>query len=144
MIIATGEMLSPMRVRFQSVRPELWHWKVAISTPWREHSHVNVLEVLAGLLDLIRRTRKKSELGHRYLVLLDSYVALGVLSKRRSSSYKLQRVLRRFAAIELAAGTCPFFCYVRSAFNPADRPSRRPPAHRSAWSGIPPKKCRRK
>ena len=76
-------------------------------------------------MDLQRRTRTRASIGGRYLVLLDSYVALGVLSKKRSSSRRLHKVLRRFDALELAGGMKPYFAYVRSAKNPADRPSRR-------------------
>ena len=76
-------------------------------------------------MDLQRRTRRRSSIGGRYLVLLDSYVALGVLSKKRSSSRRLNTVLRRFDALELAGSMKPYFAYVRSAKNPADRPSRR-------------------
>ena len=75
---------------------------------------------------------------------IDSYVALGVLSKRRSSSHKIQRVLRRFDALELASGVRPFFAYIRSSLNPADRPSRRPPVRRPAGESSTRKRCRRR
>ena len=142
--ITTGELLAPSKVRFQTVRPEWWNWRVAVSAPWREAQHINVLETHGALLDLIRCTRKITALGTRYVVLLDSYVALGVLSKRRSSSHKIQRVLRRFDALELASGVRPFFAYIRSFLNPADRPSRRPPVRRPAGESPTRKICRRR
>ena len=131
-------------MRFQTVRSSWWHWRAVICAPWHgAHQHINVLETQAALLDLLRRTRKASALGSRYLVLLDSYVALGVLCKRRSSSRNIQRVLRRFDALELASSVRPFFAYVRSSLNPADRPSRRPLVRRPL--GQPEqKRCRRK
>ena len=56
--------------------------------------------------------------------LYDSQVALGVHTKKRSSSHKLARVIRKSNSLELAAFLAPFFAYVRSSDNPADRPTR--------------------
>lgn len=57
-------------------------------------------------------------------MLLDSTAAFGVLSKKRSSSHKLQRVIQRYDALELAAFVKPYYAFVRFHLNPADRPSR--------------------
>ena len=130
--LSTGELAAPSNIRFKTMRPEWWSWKSRISTGWRRASHINVLETQAALLDLERRTRRLADLNTSFLVLLDTYVALGVLSKRRSSSKQIQRVLRRYDSLELASQCRPFFAYIRSSFNPADRPSRRGPAGRSA------------
>ena len=130
--LSIGELSAPSKVRFKTMRPEWWSWRSCISACWRRPSHINVLETQAALLDLERRTRRRGDLNTRFLVLLDSYVALGVLRKRRSSSRHIQRVLRRYDSLGLASQCRPFFAYIRSSFNPADRPSRRGPAGRSA------------
>ena len=118
--------MKPTRIRHQPCKSSWWNWKEAFGTPWQRDEHINVLEVRGCLLDLQRRARSAKNIGTRYLCLLDSYVGLGVLAKKRSSSRQLNRVLRRFDALELASGMRPYFAYVRSAKNPADRPSRRP------------------
>ena len=58
--------------------------------------------------------------------MLDSSVAQGVLTKHRSTSFQLQRVVRRQCAVELIAQIKPIYAFVRSSMNPADWPSRRP------------------
>ena len=85
--------------------------------------HINELEIRVAFVDLKRRTRTR--LGTRHLVLLDSFVGLGVLSKKRSSSHQLQRVVAKYEVLELASFSRPFYAYVRSHQNPADKPSRR-------------------
>jgi hypothetical protein len=52
-------------------------------------------------------------------------VALAVVVKGRSSAKVLNRLLRRFAALQLAAGIYPVCGWVESEDNPADEPSRR-------------------
>ena len=49
---------------------------------------------------------------------------MGVVTKRRSSSYRLQRVIRRYDAFELAGSISMMLAFVRSETNPADKPSR--------------------
>ena len=129
-LLVTEHFTRPCKVRHLSAQSEWRRWQVAFGCAWSKEAHINELEVRAVLLDLQRWTRKASEIGSRYLVLTDSYVALGVLAKKRSSSRQLHRVLRRFDALELASGCKPYFGYIRSAKNPADRPSRRPAARK--------------
>ena len=71
------------------------------------------------------RLRRRRGIGRRYLHILDSIVSLSVISKRRSTSYVLNRVIRRYDALELAASCHGGFGFTRSEKNPADRPSRR-------------------
>ena len=95
-----------------------WAWK-------RVGAHINELESLAILMELRRRSRSTKNFDCTYLHLVDSQVAIGVFTKKRSSSRLLQRVLRRANSLCLAIGLHPIFVYVRSEINPADRPSRR-------------------
>ena len=90
---------------------------------WKRAAHINELEARAGLADLRRRTRSK-HIGTKYLHLYDSQVCLGVMTKKRSSAYRLARVIRKADAVELASFVHPCYSYVRSSDNPADRPSR--------------------
>ena len=56
---------------------------------------------------------------------MDSQVAIAVLAKGRSSSWKLNQVLRRVGALTVAAGFAPAYGYCMSEWNPSDVPSRR-------------------
>ena len=46
------------------------------------------------------------------------------MTKKRSSAYRLPRVIWKADAVELASFVHPCYSYVRSSDNPADRPSR--------------------
>ena len=124
--LTTGEMMKPSRISRLAVQSGWWRWKTAFGFAWKhDGGHINLLEMLAALSELKRRTRQLAGIGSRYLHLLDSQVALGVLTKKRSSSRILMKVCRKFSALELASSCKPFFSFVRSADNPADEPSRR-------------------
>eukprot|EP00899_Mesostigma_viride_P014766 jgi/Mesvir1/23290/Mv25951-RA.1 len=56
--------------------------------------------------------------------MVDSSAVLGCMVKGRSSSYRLNQVARRVAALSLAADTRSHWVYVRTSSNPADGPSR--------------------
>ena len=94
-----------------------WSWK-------RQGSHINELEAIAILLQLKAKSRSQKNFASVYLHLVDSQVSIAVLTKKRSSSRVLQRVIRRANALCLAAHLHPVFIYVRSELNPADAPSR--------------------
>ena len=70
------------------------------------------------------RLRNQAFGSCRALHLTDSQVALAVATKGRSSSKSLNRLLRKFAALQIAGGVWPLLAYVDSAKNPADGPSR--------------------
>lgn len=104
-------------------------WGVARSGPWRRNEHVNVLEAraanmcLARCLRLVNRTsdgRRKT----RYFVLGDSRVALGALSKGRSTAFQLLRQCRRSASLQLAGAFRAHFGWIDTHSNPSDGPSR--------------------
>ena len=86
---------------------------------WREAAHINELEMRAYLSAFQWRLRKASNIGRKFLHLLDSQVSIGV---QHRSSRRLNRVARKVAALELASGTLGIFAFVRSAGNPADAP----------------------
>ena len=125
--ITTGELFRPNKIGRQHIETKWWSWKVVAAWAWCNDDsqiHINELELRAALTELKRRCRTKKRMGLKYLHLLDSAVALGVLTKKRSSSHRLQRVVRRFDALETASGCVPIFSFCRSSHNPADYPSR--------------------
>ena len=65
--------------------------------------------------------------GHlqsRFSHLTDSLVCLHALTRGRSSSRRLRRTMSRVNALILASGIHPFWGYVHTEQNPADKPSR--------------------
>ena len=105
--------------------PRKWFWKAILSFPWkRPGAHINELE-LRALFSLLRGlSRSSNNIGMRFAVLVDSLVVLEIAAKGRSSSHRLNPVLRRLNAHVLASGFYVFFGYVASHANPADAPSR--------------------
>jgi hypothetical protein len=67
----------------------------------------------------------KSSIRRRLLLLSDSQVVVGALSKGRSSSHNLLCRLRPVSALLLASGIQLYCRWIPSADNPADEPSRR-------------------
>ena len=101
----------------------LWAWRVFQSYPFRHEQHINVLETTA-VFEASRQLLKQPHLhGKRQLCLVDSQVALGVLTKGRSSPRLLNNVLIRVGCFS-CANLWPVFAWVASKLNPADGPSR--------------------
>ena len=109
----------------ESIDPELWTWRTCISTAWRfEGEHINVLEVRAVGLALAWRLRNVKNIGSKFVHLVDSLVTLMCLMKGRTSSLRLNGAVCHCNALMVAGFIQPIFAYVRTALNPADRPSR--------------------
>lgn len=99
-------------------------WRTIVSSRWRRPEHINVLE-LRALTTAVRWVLSfRQALNCRVLVLCDSTVVVGAVTKGRSSSQLLLRRLRYLAAMALASGLRLTVRWVASADNPADGPSR--------------------
>lgn len=99
-------------------------WRTIVSSRWRRPEHINVLEMRA-LTTAVRWVLScRQALNCRVLVLCDSKVVVGAVTKGRSSSQLLLRRLRYLAAMVLASGLRLTLRWVASADNPADGPSR--------------------
>ncbi|CAK0841817.1 unnamed protein product, partial [Prorocentrum cordatum] len=102
---------------------ERWQWQTVLSHAWRRQGrHINELELAEVLLAVKWFCRRADRLGSRVAILVDSQVTLAVCAKGRSSSRRLNHLLRRLDAYCLAAFLWPFFGYVASKANPADGP----------------------
>lgn len=102
-------------------------WRTVVSSRWRRcvDEHINSKELRAietGIRSIVFGAQLL--VPSRLLVFTDSTVALFALSKGRSSSPVLLRRTRAVAALLLATGIRPYYRYIPSALNPADRPSR--------------------
>ena len=113
-----------------SVPANLWQWRIVTGWGWRHsNAHINELELRAVLTTLSWRLQRKRHLECRFIHLVDSLVVLHCLSRGRSSSRKLRRVLSQINALLLCADVHPVWAYVSTKQNPADRPSRQVRRH---------------
>ncbi|CAJ1398946.1 unnamed protein product [Effrenium voratum] len=97
-------------------------WRTVASWSWRGRSHINILEAAAVYRLLTHVARKGCKV--RLVNLVDSHVALSAIGKGRSPSRGLTPILRRIAAVQLAAGLYPVFPFVPTRLNPGDAPTR--------------------
>ena len=102
-----------------------WFWKEVMSYAWKRADHINVLEVNAFVTMQKRRARDPSKRGTRYLSIVDSMVTRGAVAKGRSPSKAINHLLRKSAALNLAADTYPVVVWTISDWNFADAASRR-------------------
>lgn len=100
-------------------------WMTIVAAPWYHEEHINRLELRAVSTAIRWVLSFPSSLQCRLLLLSDSQVAVGALSKGRSSSYGLLRCLRPISARVLASGLQLYVRYIPTSLNPADGPSRR-------------------
>lgn len=99
-------------------------WYTIVSSRWRAPEHINVLELRALTTAVRWVCSHPSAMGHRILILSDSQVVIGAVSKGRSSSPALLRRLRHLTTWVLAAGLRLKLLWIPTASNPADGPSR--------------------
>ena len=92
---------------------------------WGVAQHINVLEMTAILAELRRRARTKAEFCQRYINVIDSMVCYHALSKGRTGSTRLNRVLRRIIAVEAATSLRPLVVWTLSKWNFSDGASRK-------------------
>ena len=115
----------PDAVVRSTIDPRRWIWTVACAYPWKRSEHINVLELRAILQCLEWRARSAAFHSCRFLHLSDSQICLAVLTKGRSSSHKINRILRKIGALCVALNLYPLWAWIASRLNPADEPSRR-------------------
>ena len=113
----------------------VWDWKCVQSYSWAQTQHINVLELLAFLNYLKLHVLKPSHHSVRFLHVFDSRVCSCVLSKGRSSSCMLNRILRRITALLFASDLYVLPLWTISRWNFSDSGSRaveRSPRHNAA------------
>ena len=97
-------------------------WQAMSSWKWKKVRHINILETEASNVLAKFVARRGGDV--RYVNLLDSHVARSALTKARTSSYALCKLLLQRAAICLAFGLYPSHRFAPTRCNPADHPSR--------------------
>ena len=127
----------PLRVKALELDTSQLEWSQVPAVLGAEGEHINVAEAMAHVLSLFRRVNSPLRIGSREVYLLDSGAACGAFAKGRSSSFKLNGILR-CAVPYLVAGRLPLaLLWVSTGANPADDPSRnaplRPPGAVPDW-----------
>ena len=122
--VMTGEIFSEKAFPRQSVASGWWKWKSVFQKRWVRKAHINVLELETILLGLKYQISRLRSVDQRIFQLTDSYICQSVVSKGRSSSVQLSRVLDQISAHLLAFGLQMVLAHVESADNPADDGSR--------------------
>ena len=107
-----------------TIDSERWLWKTVLKYRFNREQHINELELNVLVQAVKWRLRISQAVGSRFVSLCDSQVVIGVATKCRSTSYKLNRILSRLNALCIASFLNPVLIFVRSASNPADAPSR--------------------
>eukprot|EP00435_Cladocopium_sp_Y103_P020999 s1020_g5.t1 len=103
----------------------VWLWRTLVAYRWSSEQHINCLEVAAFLVEIRRRARDITCHQARFINVTDSQVTFHALTKGRSSSPRLNRLIRRVAAVSFAADLAPFHLWTISKWNFADHGSRK-------------------
>ncbi|CAE7224096.1 unnamed protein product [Symbiodinium sp. CCMP2592] len=109
---------------FASTVGECLPWHVVASYTFRETSHVNLQELRAWRREMCRIAASG---GHRNCIIValnDSRVVVGAVAKGRSSSVRLNNLLRGALPHLILGGVSGAVLWIETAANPADHPSR--------------------
>ena len=120
----TGALLRPGIWPRQPVNTGQWTWRTVAACDWKSESHALELETRAALVSARWRFRSTFNLRRRLAHLMDNQSSLGIVTKCRSSSRKLNILCKRLAALVLAACIRIYHGYCETDRNPADKPTR--------------------
>ena len=99
-------------------------WKTTSSYHFRQTSHINLQETRALRLELKKMLKDPKNIGCIQVALNDSRVLCGAIGKGRSSSFKLNGLLRGFLPYQILGDIVLALIWVETHANPADYPSR--------------------
>ena len=122
--LLTGEFLGKKNPVRQSVPSGWWVWKFLFQNRWQITEHINGLEMRQAYNTLLWLLRDRKHFGLRWVHLSDSYVTISILSKGRTSSRRLEPLVRKCNAVFLLGQIYPVLLHVASLDNPTDEGSR--------------------
>jgi hypothetical protein len=108
----------------QATVSKVVRWSTIVAARWHRPEHINSLELRALSTAVRWALSFPTSLRSRLVILSDSSVVVGAVSKGRSSSPVLLRRLRHVAAHCLAAGLRLYVAWLPTHLNPADHASR--------------------
>ena len=100
-------------------------WRTIIASRVKRRARIEALEAHAALLGLKWFVSRKHRASTAVL-LIDSTVVVGALSKGRTSAFHVLVVVRKIAAIAIGLGLRLIAVWIPSELNSADHPSRHP------------------
>ena len=109
---------------FASTLGECLPWQVTASYHFRETSHVNLQELRAWRREMMKIAAQGDHKGCIVVALNDSRVVVGAVGKGRSSSFRLNNLLRGALPHMILGGLSGALLWIETAANPADYPSR--------------------
>lgn len=115
---------------FASTLGKTMEWTATAGYSFRETSHINLQETRALRREISRFASNSENRGQIQICLNDSRVVCGAVSKGRSSSYKLNGVLRGMLPFLIFADITLALLWTETDSNPADHPSRGRPIPR--------------
>lgn len=135
--LGDGPELAPgLAARFgtrHDLHLDLRNFDVIFPVPIESLNHINI-EVGVALLRYLRWVlRAASRFRHRLVLLVDSKIVLGAISKGRSSFKTWNTIARRAAALCFAGGFVLDCFFISTKHNLADWPSR---GDRSTWFSV--------
>ena len=109
---------------FASVLGHSLPWRATSSYTFRQTSHINLQEARALKKEVVKMSCDPSQRGSLQLCLNDSRVVCGAVAKGRSSSFKLNGILRSLLPFLIFADITLAMIWIETHANPADHPSR--------------------
>lgn len=109
---------------FASVLGKCLDWQATASYTFRQTSHINLQETRALRREVAAMSRDVKNAGSIQICLNDSRVVCGAVSKGRSSSFKLNGILRGMLPFLIFADITLALLWIETDSNPADHPSR--------------------
>ena len=122
---------------FASVLGHSLKWKSTASYHFRQTSHINLQECRALRREITRLACAPKTRRQIQICLNDSRVVCGAVAKGRSSSFKLNGVLRGMLPSLILGDITLALLWIETGANPADHPSRNvpipPPSLKAEW-----------
>lgn len=122
--VDTGDLFRADAYPRCAIDPLKWEWRHCRAFRWARSEHINLLELGAALHAIQWRSRRAAYCDFRTMLLIDNQAILAVIAKGRSSSKKVNNLLRRLAALCCALNLYLLVCWVDTVDNPADEASR--------------------
>ena len=110
--------------RFVSSLAECLDWRVTGRYSFRSSSHINLQELLALRREIVKLASDFEAGGQVQLAFNDSRVAIGAVAKGRSSSYKVNGLLRAQLPFLVMGNLALALLWIETESNLADHPSR--------------------
>ena len=122
--VTSGDIVNPRSFPRQPVCADWWTWGQCIKFRWKQSQHINLLELKTILLSVQRGIERQKWGNIRVFHATDSYISMSVVSKGRTSSQMLNRLLKMLNAMLLLHGVHLLVTHVESSENPTDAASR--------------------